>query len=212
MTAVRDRCRQAPLAGRHSHTGTYHGRHKAHGHRVLSSATPSVLGDFTHHFIRNEGAVAKFSFGRLGSRPPPPVGQGAATATAPAGPERHCREMRWAARVGPSLLASRGDPDRGLTAWVPPCSRPMQRKAWAAPRFPRPPPAEGPRRFRQCRSGPTRATAIPRLGSYEARSEGPRVHLIGLLVSDSTMRGGIFNAGDENPHHHPGANPLFQMS
>ena len=37
-------------------------------------------------------------------------------------------------------------------------------------------------------------------------------HLIELLLSDSTIRGGIFNAGEENPHHHPGANPVFQMS
>jgi len=59
---------------------------------------------------------------------------------------------------GPSLLASRGDPDRRLTAWVPPCSRSVQGNgARIAPRLPRPPPAEGPRRFRQCRSGPTRA-------------------------------------------------------
>src|SRR3990172_4572502 len=59
---------------------------------------------------------------------------------------------------GPSLLASRGDPDRRLPAWVPPCSRSVQeRRARIAPRFPRPPPAEGPRRFRQCRSGPARA-------------------------------------------------------
>jgi hypothetical protein len=59
---------------------------------------------------------------------------------------------------GPTPLASRGDPDRRLTAWVPPCSRSVQGNgARIAPRFPRPPPAEGPRGFRQCRSGPTRA-------------------------------------------------------
>ena len=46
------------------------------GQRVLSSATPAVLGDFTHHYsIRQETAVAKFSSGRLGARPPPPVGR-----------------------------------------------------------------------------------------------------------------------------------------
>jgi hypothetical protein len=35
-------------------------------------------------------------------------------------------------------------PFRRLAARVPPCSRPMQREAWAAPRFPRPPHAGGP--------------------------------------------------------------------
>ncbi len=59
---------------------------------------------------------------------------------------------------GPSLRASRGDPVRRLTAWVPPCSRSVQRSPTRiAPRFPRPSPAEGPRPFRQCRSGPTGA-------------------------------------------------------
>ena len=52
----------------------------------------------------------------------------------------------------PSFRASRGDPERRLTAWVPPCSRSVQRRrARIAPRFPRPSPAEGPRRSRQCR-------------------------------------------------------------
>jgi len=177
MTAVRDRCHQAPLAGRHSHTGTYHGRHKAHGHRVLSSATPSVLGDFTHHFIRNEGAVAKFSFGRLGSRPPPPVGQGPATATAPAGPERH-----WRKRRGPS--AGDGLGNRGAI--------------------------RASSRFTDREHGGTQIVSRRPGSPREPRSEGPRVlleHLIELLLSDSTIRGGIFNAGDENPHRHPGGQP-----
>ena len=33
---------------------------------------------------------------------------------------------------GPSLRASRGDPERRLTAWVPPCSRSVQRKSGTA--------------------------------------------------------------------------------
>ena len=155
MTPVRDRCHQAPLAGRHSHTGTYHGRHKAHGHRVLSSATPSVLGDFTHHFIRNEGAVAKFSFGRLGSRPPPPVGQGPATATAPAGPERHCRERR-----GPS--AGDGLGNRGAIRASSRCTDREHGGTQAVSRRP-----GSPREAR--REGPTRAAhLISRQLSLEA--------------------------------------------
>jgi len=61
-----------------------------------------------------------------------------------------------------SLQASRGDPERGLTAWVPPCSRSVQR-IWprVAPRFPGPSPAEGPRRSRQCRSEPAGAVNPP---------------------------------------------------
>jgi hypothetical protein len=34
----------------------------------------------------------------------------------------------WSSTFGPSLQASRGDPVRRLTAWVPPCSRSVQRK------------------------------------------------------------------------------------
>ena len=65
--------------------------------------------------------------------------------------------MCWSSAFGPSLSASRGDPLRRLTAWVPPCSRSVQGSgARIAPRFPRPPPAGGPRRSRQCRSGPIR--------------------------------------------------------
>jgi hypothetical protein len=40
--------------------------------------------------------------------------------------------MKRAARIGPSLLASRGDPERRLTAWVPPCSRSVPRKSGTA--------------------------------------------------------------------------------
>ena len=62
---------------------------------------------------------------------------------------------------GLSLQGSRGDPARRLTAWVPPCSRSVQpRNARIAPRFPRPSPAEGPRRSRQCRSGPAGTVAV----------------------------------------------------
>ena len=76
---------------------------------------------------------------------------------------------------GPSLRASRGDPERRLTAWVPPCSRSLQRSpARIAPRFPRPSPAEGPRRFRQCRSGPTGAASASTTGVCgRARGAGP---------------------------------------
>jgi hypothetical protein len=83
---------------------------------------------------RLHASSAKFSSGRMGARPPPPVGlpspsrrhPTSLSEAAPAGPERHCREVRQAARVGPSLQASRGDPKRRLTAWVPPCSRSVQ--------------------------------------------------------------------------------------
>ncbi len=68
---------------------------------------------------------------------------------------------------GPSLQASRSDPERRLTAWVPPCSRFVHRR-WArsAPRCPRPSPAEGPRRFRRCRSRPA--------GAAEEQNKVPR--------------------------------------
>jgi len=63
--------------------------------------------------------------------------------------------------LGPSLRGSRGDPGRRLTIWVPPCSRSVKRdEARIAPRFPSPSPAEGPRRFRKCRSGPAGAVAV----------------------------------------------------
>jgi len=76
---------------------------------------------------------------------------------------------------GPSLLGSRGDPVRRLTARVPPCSRPVQRnEARIAPRFPRPSPAEGPRRSRQCRSGPAGAASASTTGVCgRARGAGP---------------------------------------
>jgi hypothetical protein len=85
--------------------------------RVLSSAPPSVLGDFsTIYFIRQGTAVAKFSSGRMGARPPPPVGLPTTpvllSEAAPAGPERHCRERR-----GPSAgdgLGNRGAIRAGL--------------------------------------------------------------------------------------------------
>ena len=65
---------------------------------------------------------------------------------------------------GPSLRASRGDPVRRLTARVPPCSRSVQgSRPRIAPRFPRPSPAEGSRRFRQCRSGPAGAAQASRV-------------------------------------------------
>jgi hypothetical protein len=76
---------------------------------------------------------------------------------------------------GPSLRVSRGDPVRRLTAWVPPCSRFVQRSpARIVPRFPRPSPAEGPRRFRQCRSGPAGAAQASKTGLCgRARGAGP---------------------------------------
>jgi hypothetical protein len=76
---------------------------------------------------------------------------------------------------GPALRASRGDPERRLTAWVPPCSRSLQRSpARIAPRFPRPSPAEGPRRSRQCRSGPAGAASASKPGFVgRARGAGP---------------------------------------
>jgi len=121
--------------------------------------------------------VAKFSFGRLGSRPPPPVGQGPATATAPAGPERH-----WRKRRGPS--AGDGLGNRGAI--------------------------RASSRFTDREHGGTQIVSRRPGSPREPRSEGPRVlleHLIELLLSDSTIRGGIFNAGDENPHRHPGGQP-----
>ena len=64
---------------------------------------------------------------------------------------------------------------RRLTAWVPPCSRSVQgRRARIAPRFPRPSPAEGPRRFRQCRSGPAGAVAVAAPRPTQARCRLPR--------------------------------------
>jgi len=76
---------------------------------------------------------------------------------------------------GPSLRASRGDPVRRLTAWVPPCSRSVQgSRPRIAPRFPKPSPAEGPRRFRQCRSGPAGAASASTTGVCgRARGAGP---------------------------------------
>ncbi len=40
--------------------------------------------------------------------------------------------MYWSSAFGPSLRASRGDPERRLTARVPPCSRSAQRKSGTA--------------------------------------------------------------------------------
>jgi len=105
----------------------------------------------------------------------------------------------------PSLLASRGDPDRGLTAWVPPCSRSVQgsahgsRLGFPGRRPPRVPAASGnvvrgihePPGERKKGEPPTRGTALPRLGSSEARSEGPRV-----LLSSSCLSA-IMNGDEE---------------
>jgi len=75
---------------------------------------------------------------------------------------------------GPSLQASRGDPDRRLTARVPPCSRSVQENGTRiAPRFPRPPHARGPRRSQQCRSGPTRAAWRKEEGRTSDQRDGP---------------------------------------
>ena len=76
----------------------------------------SPEGLFTHHSIKKEAAVAKFSSGRMGARPPPPVALPTTPAllaeAAPAGPERHCRKRR-----GPSAgdgLGNRGTIRAGL--------------------------------------------------------------------------------------------------
>src|SRR3972149_428043 len=68
--------------------------------RVLSSATPSVLGDFTHHSIKKSksgGEILLRADGRPASatRWPPlalPQIPVLSSWAAPAGPVRHCRE------------------------------------------------------------------------------------------------------------------------
>jgi hypothetical protein len=94
------------------------------------------------------------------------VGASLASAPAPACAmaNRSChfsvRQLRTelCSTFGPSLQASRGDPERRLTPWVPPCSRSVHgRGARSVPRCPRPSPAEGPRHVRQCRARPAGA-------------------------------------------------------
>jgi len=116
-----------------------------------------------------------------------------------------------AAPPRPSLRASRGDPARRLTAWVPPCSRSVQSpEARIAPRFPRPSLAGGPRRSRQCRSGPPGAVAVPGsiAGSKEfrllrPRNPGPTVlgsfRLVGARVAAVSAR----PPRGEIRHRHP---------
>jgi hypothetical protein len=83
------------------------------------------------------------------------------------------RPRKKSSAFGPSLRASRGDPVRRLTARVPPCSRSLRmRRPRIAPRFPRPSPAEGPHRFRQCRSGPAGAALSKPDGCLPGRARG----------------------------------------
>jgi hypothetical protein len=172
--------------------------------RVLSSATPSVLGDFTHHSIKKEAAVAKFSSGRMGARPPPPVGLSggprpaanrvppgpgpaplalptapiARAQAAPAGPERHCRERR-----GPSAgdgLGNRGAIRAGLLC-------------------------------RDREHGGTQAVSRRSGSPREAQSEGPKV-LLFLLgrareASDRTRRAGEPRGASRRV---PTGNPAFR--
>ena len=141
----------------------------------------------------------------MGARPPPPVGlsggprpaanqvppgpgpaplalptnPGLLAEAAPAGPKRHCRERR-----GPS--AGDGLGNRGA---IRASSRCTDRE-----------------------HGGTQAVSRRPGSPREAWSEGPRVlleHLIELLLTGSTIRGGIFNGDDENPHHHPGGHPCI---
>jgi len=81
-----------------------------------AATTPAVLGDFTHHYsIRQETAVAKFSSGRLGAQPPPPVGRS---------PIVRCPEAGGRKRRGRSLRAARRwNAPRPLAKQIPPSSR-----------------------------------------------------------------------------------------
>jgi len=88
----------------------------------------------------------------------------------------------------PLARASRGDPERRLTAWVPPCSRSLQTgRPRIAPRFPRPSPAEGSRRFRQCRSGPAGAAYKSKIHGQRWVTSGGRGEL-GLDPAEPDLR------------------------
>jgi hypothetical protein len=109
-------------------------------------------------------------------------------------------EGRKYSTFGPSLQGSRGDPVRRLTAWVPPCSRSLQAgRPRIAPRFPRPSPAEGPRRFRQCRSGPADAAQESKTGGCgRARGAWPGPGGTWVAGPRSWGRGGSDPAAEAN--------------
>jgi len=114
------------------------------------------------------------------------TGEGSSPRTAEMG--LRASQKKKSSTFGPSLRASRGDPGRRLTAWVPPCSRSVQGgRARIAPRFPRPSPAEGPPRSRQCRSGPAGAAEASRIRAGRRVSSRGRGEL-GLDPAEPGLR------------------------